>query len=308
MGAMGTNRDAVAEPILNALTRANDDAKVNIIPVLPRVGGSKALAALRQELRGSSEVKKAAIRALAEWPDATPMADLLRVAKSESDLANHVLALRGFIRLAGQSANMSAGNKRALFTSAMETARRADEKKQILGAVAKIPAPWSLEFAKRYQSDPALKAEATSAYNEIFAAINKMTIIGDEGTVKAKEAQVHGSGAGYEPSSNRDCIGNWNNVKAWVSWEVVVQKAGEYEVIASQSMADTPGSPYEVSIAGQTVQGKVQSTGDWARFRSIPLGKVKIAEAGTYTLAVKPIKKLGTYVMNLRSVTLKRTK
>ena len=44
-----------------------------------------------------------------------------------------------------------------------------------------------------------------------------------------------------------------------------------------------------------------------AFIESIPLGKIKIAESGTYTLAVKPIKKVGSHVMNLRSVTLKKT-
>ena len=253
-------------------------------------------------------MKKSAIRALAQWPDATPMADLLNVAQSEQDMANHVLALRGFIRLASQSADTGAGDNRALFTSAMDTARRTDEKKQILGALAKVPSPWSLAFAKKYQSDPSLESEATAAYQEIFAAINTMTVVDRQGVMKAKEAKLHGSGAGYEPTSNRDCIGNWSDAKAWVSWEVVIQKAGEYEVIASQAMAGTPGSTYEVSIAGQNVQGKVQSTGNWAQFKAIPLGAITIAEAGTYTLAVKPIKKVGSYVMNLRSVTLKRTK
>jgi len=306
-GVLGYDRDAAGGAILAGLARAKEEAKVSIITVLPRLGGSKALAALRRELRGSSEVKKAAIRALAQWPDATPMADLLQTAQSEQDMANHVLALRGFIRLASQSADKSAGEKRALFTSAMDTARRTDEKKRILGALAKHAAPWSLEFAKKYQKDPALQAEATAAYNEIFAAINKMTVVGRQGVMKAKKAKVHGSGAAYEPAANRDCIGVWSNAKAWVSWEAMIQKAGEYEVIASQSMAGTPGSTYEVSIAGQKVQGKVQSTGDWARFRAISLGKIKIAEAGTYTIAVKPIKKVGSHVMNLRSITLKKT-
>jgi HEAT repeat protein len=304
--AEGTDRDQAEASILTGVSRANNEAKLSLIAVLPRLGSSKALSALRGQLSGSDEVKKATIRALAYWPSSEPMADLLRTAKSERDMANHVLALRGFIRLASQASDIGASSKEKLFTSAMATARRAEEKKLLLGELAKIAAPWSLAFAKKYQNDPALKAEATAAYNDIFAAINKMSVVGRQGVMKAKEAQIHGPGAGYEPAANRDCIGNWSDAKAWVSWEVVIQNAGEYEVIASQSMAGTPGSTYAVSIAGQKVQGKVQSTGDWARFRPIPLGKVKIAEAGTYTLAVKPTKKVGPHVMNLRSVILKK--
>ncbi|MBN1845691.1 MAG: DUF1080 domain-containing protein [Sedimentisphaerales bacterium] len=302
----GGNPDALSVPLVARLERADADARGRLINALPQIGGARALEALRTQLRGGTD-KTTVIRALANWPDAAPLADLLGMAKGEADLTGHVLALRGYVRLASQASGADVATQQQRFEAAMDAARRPDEKKLILGAVAKSPAPWSLEFAGRFRDDPALKAEATAAYQEIFAAINKMTVVDPQGELKAKEAAIHGSGAAYEPGANRDCIGMWNNKDAWVSWDLVIMQAGEYEVIASQSMADTPGNPYRLEIAGQTLSGTVRSTGDWGRFVPVPLGKVKIAEPGTYCLSVKPEKVAGTYVMNLRSVTLKKT-
>jgi hypothetical protein len=133
-----------------------------------------------------------------------------------------------------------------------------------------------------------------------------MVLIGSEGVLKAKDATIHGAGAQYEPASDRDCIGVWNNAAAWVSWDVLIRRPGEFTVAVSQSMAGEAGSTYAVKLGDQQLTGTVKETGNWARFETVALGTVKITEAGTYTVAVKPIKKVRTYVMNLRSVTLRR--
>ena len=73
-------------------------AKPHLLTVLSRIGGQQALEAVREQLhRGNAEIKKAAIRSMADWPDATPSADLMKIAKSGRDSTNHVLALRGSI-------------------------------------------------------------------------------------------------------------------------------------------------------------------------------------------------------------------
>ena len=77
---------------------------------------------------------------------------------------------------------------------------------------------------------------------------------------------------------------------------------------ASQSMSGSPGSTYEVSMAGGKVTGVVKDTGDWARFIPVELGTITVEKAGKYRVAVKCLKKTGSFVMNLRSITLTRVK
>ena len=69
-----------------------------------------------------------------------------------------------------------------------------------------------------------------------------------------------------------------------------------------------PGSDYAVTVADQTLQGKVENTGDWNKFVTRSLGTVTLSEAGRYTLSVKPTTMPHGAVMNLESVTLKPVK
>lgn len=297
----------LADTLLKAVDEADDAAVPYLLELLPGTPSDNALAVVRKFAASEdSDIKKAALRALGNWPSREPMDTLIRIAKETSDETVHVLALRGYINLASLSGQEAAEELEGVFRTAMDTARRAEEKKLILGAVANVPALWALDFVDEYRGDEALKAEAEAAYQRIKDNIGEMVIIDDSGTAKAEHAAIHGSGAQYESGSNRDCIGVWNSVDAWVSWTAVVKKSGKYTVTALQSMAGEPGSKYKVSIAGSELTGEVKSTGDWGEFVPVEVGTVEIKEPGTYTLAVKPIEKAGTYIMNLRGITLER--
>ncbi len=50
----------------------------------------------------------------------------------------------------------------------------------------------------------------------------------------------------------------------------------------------TPAASIEVTVADQTLQGKVENTGDWNKFVARTLGTITVSEAGRYTLSVKP--------------------
>ena len=69
-----------------------------------------------------------------------------------------------------------------------------------------------------------------------------------------------------------------------------------------------PAASIAVTVAEQTLQGKVESTGDWNKFVTRTLGTITLSEAGRYTLSVKPTAMPHGAVMNLESVTLKPVK
>ena len=63
-----------------------------------------------------------------------------------------------------------------------------------------------------------------------------------------------------------------------------------------------------VEIAGKKLKAKAESTGGWEKFDPHAIGTVKIDKAGPVTLAVRPAATpKGNALMNLQSVTLKRT-
>jgi alpha-L-fucosidase len=120
----------------------------------------------------------------------------------------------------------------------------------------------------------------------------------------ARLAKVHGQTARYESGDGHDNIGYWTDVNDWVSWEFVVEKGGDFEVVITYACdKGTGGSEFAVEIDGQSLKGVVDETGSWTDFVDKSLGKVSL-KAGKYTLAVRPLTKPGGAVMNLKSVKL----
>jgi HEAT repeat protein/type 1 glutamine amidotransferase len=157
-----------ASPVVAALARANDATMPHLLTVLSRIGDNASLVAVRSELNNSNvDVRKAAIRALADWPDPAPLADLLNVAKSSDDTTEQILALRGYIKLLGVPANRSAAETVGYLTQAMDAARRTEEKKAVLAALPKYPCPEALALAEKAGRDASLRREAELAARRI---------------------------------------------------------------------------------------------------------------------------------------------
>ncbi len=156
--------NASAEPVVAGLATADDDAKARLLAILHRIGGPKALAAIRGQLASQSPaVKKAAIQALADWADPSPMADLLSLAKQETNLVNHVLALRGYIKQATLPSSRPPAATVKLLREAMGLAQRAEEKKAILAALPSYPCDDAIALAKSCLGDTDVAEEAKLA-------------------------------------------------------------------------------------------------------------------------------------------------
>jgi HEAT repeat protein len=161
-----------AAPVIAGLANADNAVKPRLLAVLPRIGGEKALQAVRNQLlSNSAEVKTAAIRALADWPDAAPLEDLMKLAKTERDSTNQILALRGYIKLLGIPANRSAAETVQLLADAMSVAKSVNEKKALLSAVSKYPCKQALALAERWKTIPGLSDEVDLALKKIKEAL-----------------------------------------------------------------------------------------------------------------------------------------
>lgn len=159
-------------PILAALPKAQGPARGALLRVLGKLGGAKALEAVRTALNdANAEVKDAAIRALADWPDGAVAADLLAVAKGTDNLAHHVLALRGCLRVLALPGERTPEARLALLADAMKIARRPDEKKEILGGMGGVPSPEALKAVEPFLADEALQAEAATAAIKIAGSL-----------------------------------------------------------------------------------------------------------------------------------------
>ncbi len=132
-----------------------------------------------------------------------------------------------------------------------------------------------------------------------------LTVFADTLHLKASKAVIDGDNIAYESRASRDCIGSWENENATVSWDIDIKNAGELKISIEQA-ADISGAGnrYSVTIAGESVTGTVEDTGDWGVFNKVDLGSLEINKAGKYQIIVRALSKKGKAVMNLRSVIL----
>ena len=153
-----------AEPILAAMASATGPAKFSLMGVVGLVGGQKSLEAIRAAVKDTDEkTKDAAIRALAQWPDAAAATDLLDVAKTAANETHQVLAIQGYIRVVRLPSGRPGPENAKMLIAGLETAKRAEEKKQALGGLAEVRELSALQAVMPCLDDAALKEEAAQA-------------------------------------------------------------------------------------------------------------------------------------------------
>ena len=154
-----------SDPVLVLLDSAKDPTvRGAVLRVLGRLGSDKALPILLREMKSPDPgLRTEAVRALAEWPSPAPMQDLWDMAQGTSDLTQHVLALRGYIKMVGMPSDVPVTQKAAGLNRAMAAAKRADEKKLVLSVLPQCACVEALALAESALADPALKAEAGMA-------------------------------------------------------------------------------------------------------------------------------------------------
>ncbi|MFI5378529.1 MAG: HEAT repeat domain-containing protein [Tepidisphaerales bacterium] len=156
--------DKRSDAILKALAGSSGVAKVALLGIMSRVGGQKSLDAVRDAVKvGDEKIKDAAIRALADWQDISAAEDLLAIAKTSASETHQVLALRGCIRIVREANNRPAAERGKLLITALETAKRPDEKRQAISALGEIRTADALQAVASNLGTAGLSQEAAQA-------------------------------------------------------------------------------------------------------------------------------------------------
>ncbi len=121
----------------------------------------------------------------------------------------------------------------------------------------------------------------------------------------ATNAVVHGKTIRYEPQPHKNTIGYWTKADDWVSWDFKVNKPGSFDVTLTQACGKgSGGSEVAFSMGEQIIKDIVPDTGAFTNWVQRTIGSFSTSTAGVYTIAVKPVKKPGLAVMDLRAITL----
>jgi HEAT repeat protein len=122
----------------------------------------KSLEAIRAALKDdSNEVYAAAVRTLANWPESGVVPDLLDLAKTARTSDLRLIALRGYLRLAGMAADDS--RKMEMYRQAAKLIQRGEEKRLLLSGLGDVGTAAALKMVEPYLNDESLKEEAAAA-------------------------------------------------------------------------------------------------------------------------------------------------
>jgi len=156
---------ARADAVLAALrTAASPAGKAALLRVLRGIGTAKALEAVQAALKDSDpKVQEAAARALAEWPDARPLAALVDVCRTTPSDTLRIVALRGCVRMLGLGGGLPSADTMKAYGDMMALAKRPEEKLLVLAALGNVPHPAALAMIQACLADEAVKAEASLA-------------------------------------------------------------------------------------------------------------------------------------------------
>ena len=198
-----------------------------IVRLLGRLPCPTALETTRAAVRDrDAAVQDAAVRALAAWPTAAPAEDLLTLARASKNQAHRVLALRGYVRMAGESKDPT-----KLYVRAMTLAERPDDKKLVLAGLGTADTPEALGLAEQYLADDALRNEAALAVAQIADRLRSR----DES--RARAALAKALAAAKDPAVRQkaqDVVNEMEKLQGYIrDW----MAAGPYQEKGKQSDA-----------------------------------------------------------------------
>lgn len=198
------NADAQAEPVIKAYQQADAAGKALLLPAIGRIGGKRALETVRAALGADDALRRAAVRALSNWPDESAVDDLLAVAESAKDAAEQAMLLRAAVRVAtARESKLPDPRKLMVVGRALETLERDADKVFALERAGEIRRFETLKLLTPYLDQPALRSAAGRAIvnlahhggmrsrekQEYIDALNKIIAAGDDRNLvdRAKE-------------------------------------------------------------------------------------------------------------------------
>lgn len=148
--------------VLAGLKDADAATSLVLMRALPEAGGPKALNEIVKRLKHDNKrISDEAVRVLTGWPDRAAIPYITPMAKDVNNQRNHILAIRGLVRLAGPAEDLSPDLD--ILTEVMGLATRNEEKTLVLGTLGTIPTLKSLALVSPCLKEPALMEAAALA-------------------------------------------------------------------------------------------------------------------------------------------------
>ena len=159
------DRDAQARPLIAAIKTAPGEAIPVFLTLLKIPATSEAIETVRTAaISRNNSIRDAAIRSMLDWPNTDPAEDIYQIGVTSENQVYRVLACRSYVRLTRISEEPT-----PMYAKAMKLAKRSDEIKLVLGALASDDALESYNLACQYLDKDELKSDAYLAAVQIMS-------------------------------------------------------------------------------------------------------------------------------------------
>ncbi|NEW05784.1 alpha-L-fucosidase [Paenibacillus sp. SYP-B3998] len=120
------------------------------------------------------------------------------------------------------------------------------------------------------------------------------------------DGELHGDTLRYDTGKlGRDNVRDWQAGGDYIQWQFRVISPGLFKVYAAYGANEqSVGGSFVLTSGQDKLVAHVNFTGGAYQFQSFELGDMEFAEAGDYTLTVKPDTIRGKVLMNLKEITL----
>jgi type 1 glutamine amidotransferase/HEAT repeat protein len=163
--------EKAAALVIEALPQREDAGRATLLAVLGNLPCEASLETLTGMLDDPDpEMKNAALLALAQWPDASPLSSLLGLAGEIEDGETRDTMFAGCLRMLEMASERTPGETEKVYRSLVTLARTPDEKALIIEGVGQQKETWPLTFLKPYLDDPETKEAAQRAWVTVTAA------------------------------------------------------------------------------------------------------------------------------------------
>jgi HEAT repeat protein len=135
-----TDKTVFAKELITRLGQSQATQKGAILRILGVTGGAESLSAIQAAISDTNpQVHTAALTALSEWPDFDAAKSLVDIAANpNSTLADHVVAIRGAVRLIRDISTAPMADRVSLCLTAYNSTRRDEDKTQVISAMANL--------------------------------------------------------------------------------------------------------------------------------------------------------------------------
>ncbi len=121
----------------------------------------------------------------------------------------------------------------------------------------------------------------------------------------APAAAITGNAQLETEAGHEQNIVHWAITHDFVEWTVNVTQSGNFDVELNYACDPKSGGQITVSAGSAKLNITIPPTKSWADFTVAKVGQLKLDKSGPVTITIKPVKKQGEGLLNLRNVVLK---